>query len=87
VKTTKVRIALEIAPNGEWQAYGSSHIDLAEDGGDTWGLVMDGLEALDGHHVKRHWITAEIPVPAEDAEVVAGSAVEETAAPAASEAA
>lgn len=68
--TIKVRIALEINPDAEWQAYGSNlHT------GD-WAEVMDGIEALDGHHVRRHWITAEIPVPAEEAEVIAGSAVE-----------
>lgn len=78
MKTVKVKIALEIDTEGYWHACGFS-------GGDDWDEVMEAIDCLDGHHVKRHWIEAEIPVPAEDAEVIAGKAVE--AAPAQPEAA
>jgi hypothetical protein len=81
MKTIKVRIALEVASTGQWQAYG---FDLTDG---TWDDIMDGLEPLQEPYVKRHWIEAEVPVPAAEPATIAGSAVEDTAAPAAEEAA
>ena len=69
MKTIKLRIALEITPNGEWQAAGSNFDD-----GD-WNYAMTHCDPLP--EAKKHWIEAEVPVPEEaTAEVVAGNAVE-----------
>jgi hypothetical protein len=75
MKTVKVRIALEIAPDGQWQASGSSFFDDTP-ASEAWDLVMDGHEPLEGHHVKRHWIDVEVPVPDAEPEVIAGKATE-----------
>ena len=65
MKTAKVKIALEINSDGDWIAYGYS-----SQGDDDWASVMDAFDALEGHHVRRHWIEAEVQVP-EDAPATA----------------
>jgi hypothetical protein len=69
METIKVKIALEINSDGEWQASGSSFNEMGD-----WqeNLVFD--ELLDGEHVRRMWIEAEIPVPAAEPETVKGEA-------------
>ena len=71
MNTIKIRIALEINPDGEWQAVGNN---LDED----WNDAMRYSDPLaDG---KRYWIEAEVPVPAEaTADVVSGNAMEAAA--------
>lgn len=71
MKTQKVRIALEINSAGVWQAYG-----YAVDAADSWEEIMESVEPLEGHHVQRHWIEAEVPVPDAEPAVVAGKAIE-----------
>lgn len=81
MKTVKVRIALEINQDGEWQASGWTDLE-------TWESTMGCFDSLEGD-VVRHWIEAEVPVPDAEPAAIAGKAVklEETAALAASEAA
>lgn len=68
MKTIKVKIALEVNPDGEWHAYGWH--DAAD-----WDEAMDGLEPLQGHHTQRLYVTADVPVPAAEPATVTGEAV------------
>jgi hypothetical protein len=66
MKTVKVRIALEIGPEGEWQAYGfpsANHEDC-----------LCGLPRIENS--ARYWIEAEVPVPDAEPAAIAGKAVE-----------
>lgn len=67
MKTVKVRIALEIDPEGKWHACGF------QDAG-SWNEIMDSFDQLDNS--ARHWIEAEVPVPAAEPAAIAGKAVE-----------
>jgi hypothetical protein len=67
MKTVKVRIALEIDPEGDWQA-SSSNI-----WGNDW---EDGVSPWDEPGSKRYWIEAEVPVPEALHETISGKAVE-----------
>jgi hypothetical protein len=84
MKTVKVRIALEIGPDGNWQANGYGGPAIDQDPPD-WGDHMSSYDAIDDG--RRYWIEVEVPVPEEEPETLAGNAVEDTAAPAAEEAA
>jgi|GEM_PF-5014953 len=63
-KTIKVRIALEINSDGEWFAYGFTRCK-------SWKEAMECFDTLDGE-TKRHWITAEVPLPDAEPEAVVG---------------
>lgn len=65
METVKVRIAVEVNSDGEWQAYGS---DLLNE----W--PVGEYVSLEGN-VARHWVEAEIAVPASEPETVKGEAV------------
>ena len=65
----KIRIALEIDPDGDWYAYGDAN-------GGEFEEVIRAIEfgALNPGG-SRYWIEAEIPVPDANIETVKGDAV------------
>ena len=71
MKTVKVRIALEIGPDGSWHAYGYGAPGSKPE---EFNSIMDSFDAIDD--AARHWIEAEVPVPATEPAVVAGKVVE-----------
>jgi hypothetical protein len=72
MKTVKVRIALEIDPEGNWQASGCGGPGMVAM---DWGDHMAAFDAMDDG--ARHWIEAEVPVPEAEPQTLAGKAVEE----------
>jgi hypothetical protein len=66
VKTVKVKIALEIGPEGNWQAYGFPSADHDE--------CLNAFESIENS--ARYWIEAEVPVPDAEPAVIVGKAVE-----------
>ena len=82
MNTVKVRIAVQVDPEGNWDAGGDSANSSTD-----W---ADQSNAWDLEGAKRYWVEAELPIPEAAApEVIAGNAIEleETAAPAAEKAA
>lgn len=68
MRTIKVRIALQVDPEGNWDAGGSSD---CKEGWDD----QNGNFDLD--QAKRYWIETEVPVPAmPEPETISGNAVE-----------
>ena len=57
MKTIKVRIAVAINHEGQWNAYGYSAA-----GDESWSDLMDAFETLEGE-TRGYFVTAEIPVP------------------------
>ena len=68
MKTVKVRIALLINSDGHWAANGWTDMENWYDSG------IDNCD--DDCATARHWIEAEVPVPAADAGVIQGNATE-----------
>lgn len=67
MKTLKVKIALEIDPEGNWHAYGYPNAE-------SWMEAMDSFDFLDNS--VRYWIEAEVPVPDAEPVIISGNAVE-----------
>lgn len=68
MKTVKVRIALEIGPEGDWQASACSADE------NDWGVAMSAYDVIDSS--QRYWIEAEVPVPEAEPTTISGKAVE-----------
>lgn len=68
MKTKTIRIAVEMTPDGDWQAC-AHHLD-----GDDWQESMQAFETPLGG--ARYWIEAEVPVPEMIPVVVPGKAVQ-----------
>ena len=71
MKTVKVRIALEIGPEGDWHAYGYGAPGSKSE---EFNSVMDSFDAIED--AARHWIEAEVPVPEAEPDTLHGKAVE-----------
>ena len=54
MKTVKVRIAVAVDPDGNWNAYGWTDAD-----GVAMELALEGVASGEA----RYWVTAELPVP------------------------
>lgn len=67
VKTKRVRIAVQIAADGEWCASGSSepkweHVKWVKD-------TLDCITNLQSKANSLHWVEAEVPIPDDTKEI------------------
>ena len=68
----RVRIAVAVDDDGNWEAYGSSQCDEDHTIGD---LLEEQLPNLEGDAKQQYWLIVDIPLP--PTEVIAGRTDEE----------
>lgn len=69
----RIRIAVAVDDDGNWEAYGSSQCEENDTIGD---LLEEQLLNLEGDAMQQYWLIVDIPLPS--TEVLAGQTDEET---------